>query len=135
MTEVCGCVKDPQASIYETCVKCYISDKLDPWHYTGTRAFHSDNESLEFISVCKQKLHRRELPIRIGWTVYVNADRSIFEQSNAWCPDEYGRTVILLDEYLLFQRYTEGDLLMKSKDGIMYDSVTSDDLKLFKREL
>lgn len=133
-TTSCNCGSDnqnPQSPIHFFHLGCSNTETLDPWHYTGSKSWHSDKRSADFINLCKLKLPKQKLPIRIGWTGYINADSDIFTNSNSWCFDEQGRVVILFNKILMFQRYTEGDLLMKSKDGITYNSVTSDDLNSF----
>lgn len=107
-----------------TCLKCTKNDVLDSWHYTGSKLFHSDDVSKNFLEFCKSKLKKKDLPITIGWTGYVNANKNIFSLENSWCTDELGRIVILIDKHLLFQRYTNGDIIMISSDGISYEQIT-----------
>lgn len=128
---ICG-KQSPEDFLHVMRQGCRAHDNtVDPWHYTGNTAWHNNLKSNEFLSFCRDKLPKGTLPIWVGNTGYVNACKDIFNLSNGWCYDELGRTVILLDGLLMFQRYQKGDLIMGSKDGKMFDCVTSDRFQEF----
>lgn len=132
----CPCGQDDQSPSYPvhfTTIGCPNHEgRMDPWQFTGLKDEHASEPHAEFIRFCKEKLPKRELPIRIGWTSYVNADSTIFNEPNGWFLDEFGRVVILLDGVLMFQRFTQGDILMGSANGISYSDVRPDNLVEFK---
>ena len=86
---------------------------VDPWNYTGNAQYHKHPESRAFIQRCQQALPQRDLPIKMGSTGYVEltVKTPLSEIANGWCYDEVGRAVIIFAGHLLFQRYTEGDVL------------------------
>jgi hypothetical protein len=134
----CNCPKlDPSSPLHITNLGCphHLNEKVDPWHYTGSRKMHSESNHANFIELCKKKLPQQKLPIEIGWTGYVNANEEIFKLSNSWCLDEVGRMVILMDGYLIFQRYTQGDILLKSSNGITYNSLYDNEIDQFTTTL
>lgn len=91
---------------------------VDPWNYTGNARYHKHPEHRAFIQQCQQALPQRNLPIVVGRTGYVElaAKTPLSEIANGWCYDEVGRAVIIFDGNLLFQRYTEGDVLVITDD-------------------
>jgi hypothetical protein len=55
---------------------------------------------------------------------------------DCWCTDEQGRVVILLDNTLMFQRYTEGDTPMQtSSSNSNWESVSATDINTFLTQL
>ena len=137
--EKCPCGtqnQSPTAFFHSVHVGCPdAKDELDPWHYTGIKGFHVNSNVPKFLEECKRKLPNRELPIWVGFTGYVNAKKSIFSEHDGWCLDKLGRVVVLLNGALMFQRYLEGDLIMKSHDGNMFDSMGNDDLNTYSKML
>lgn len=135
----CECnsqIQDPQSSTHITHVGCSVQKSgLDPWHYTGSKLYHSDSIGASFIKLCKEKLPNTQLPIKIGWTGYINYSEELLAMTNAWCFDELGRVVILLNGEIIFQRYTEGDLLMKSTKKGAFTQVTHDNIVQFSKLL
>jgi len=87
------------------------------------------------MKLCRDKLPQQNLPIKVTSTAYIEANNKIFKLNNSWCLDELGRTVILLDGFLIFQRLIHGDRLMKSSDGRTYDLCCNDDIKDFMSKL
>lgn len=104
---------------------------LDPWHYTGSRSYHGDLQSAEFLTLCKEKLPQRELPITLGRTGYLNFELNMLSETSAWCLDELGRVAILLNGNFMFQRYVNGDVLMKFKQYDGFSQVTDENLIVF----
>lgn len=98
------------------------------WHVTGHRSYHSDDKSAQFIKICKERLVQRQLPIKIGWTGYINSDAILSEEANGWCLDTEDRMVVIFNGMLIFQRYKEGDILMRSIDGYTYGEFRGADM-------
>lgn len=118
--------QDPHTIVHFTHIGCDDqSAVIDPWHYTGDENFHADSNGAVFIKLCKDKLPKRKLPIRIGSTGYVNCDKSDLTGPNGWCFDDVGRIVILIDGELIFQRMIKGHCMMRSTNGITFNEVTS----------
>ena len=116
--------------------KCRAHDGvLDPWNYTGNPSWDKSDKPQEFLALCKDKLPKKDLPIRIGHTGYVNANKDIFQLPNSWSHDELGRMVILLDGLLMFERYIHGDLIMGSKDGSSFSAINRDRFQDFLKQL
>jgi hypothetical protein len=129
MTE-CICV-DRSATdlIRSVCFECKSSGVVDPWHYTGNPSMFKYENHAKFLDLCRSKLPKTTLPIWVGGTGYVNAKSDIFKCPNGWCEDEFGRTVILLDGLLMFQRYQLCDLIVGSPNGNTYDALDSERLQ------
>ena len=119
-TSQCDCeTQDPRSFVHFVHIgQCSKqSDGLDSWHYTGNKAFHSDPVGAKFLALCKDKLQQRQLPIKLGSTGYIDFPDSLLAEPNGWCKDELGRTVILLNGALMFQRMLEGEVIMQKKLG------------------
>lgn len=124
MTECdCGNIS-PTDLIRRVCFNCKTPDNVDPWHYTGNTLFNNTKHG-EFLGLCRTKLNKTPLPICVGDTGYVKANSDIFKYPNGWCEDEFGRTVILLDGLLMFQRYQLSNLLVGSPNGNTYSVIDS----------
>lgn len=136
-TQDCECtIQDPRSCIHVTTIACTRHQtKPNPWHYTGNSKYHSDDNSAAFIDLCKKYLPSRELPIRLGNTGYLNMSPEDLKQPNGWCLDELGRAAILLNGVFMFQRYTEGDVLVQSTDGQMFERVTRAEINSFVPQL
>lgn len=85
----------------------------DPWHYTGNVNFHKWDQGRNFITFCQQKLPKRQLPIHVGCTGYIerNSDGKL-TPTYCWMLDSVNRFVAVIDDKLVFQRYQNGDVLM-----------------------
>lgn len=85
---------------------------VDPWHYVGCPGWHNCGYGNAFIQLCKDKLPEEKLPINIGWTGYISLTSVPENNTFAWCTDDVGRFVCIVDGTLVFQRMQNGDLLM-----------------------
>jgi hypothetical protein len=115
MTE-CICGNQDGSFIHVTNLACpydHNSGPVDSFHYRGSREAHSNPTCENFINMCKQRLPNIPLPIKMGWTGYIDFEHPLYNLKNCWCTDEQGRVVILVNGTLMFQRYTEGDMLMQ----------------------
>lgn len=81
------------------------------WHYEGSSTFHQWAAGREFIDYCKTHLPKRDLPIEIGSTGYLNKTADI-KPTYCWCLDPVGRFVCVIGDKLVFQRYQKGDVLI-----------------------
>jgi hypothetical protein len=129
-TPKCACGNQrPDARIHFTRIGCpHESAALDPWHYTGIRSVHGDLQSAEFITLCKEKLPQRELPFTIGITGYLDFESDMLSETSAWCLDKLGRVAILLNGNFMFQRYVNGDYMMKYKENYGFSELKSGDI-------
>lgn len=84
--------------------------EIHPWHYTGSSEWHSDSRGKALMNLVKEKLPKIDIPVTIGFTGYPNIETVI--NGYGWTTDKVGRMVILLDHTLIFQRMTEGTLLL-----------------------
>ncbi|SNW62222.1 Hypothetical protein ORPV_318 [Orpheovirus IHUMI-LCC2] len=95
---------------------------VDPWHYVGCPNWHKCEYAKPFIDLCKDKLPNQKLPIRVGWTGYIELNSLPEKGTFAWCHDDVGRFVCLIDDVLVFQRMQNGDLLMYGRVTNTYSS-------------
>jgi hypothetical protein len=105
-------------------------DSLNQIDYEQQKSVH-DDKITQFIQDCIKRLPYKELPIGIGWTGYVNPKRgaNLADYGNCWCQDRLHRYVIVLDKYLMFQRYQNTGNIMKSPiSGWSYMTLESDQL-------
>jgi hypothetical protein len=128
----CSCgEQDPHSPVHWTKPGCeQHRDQIDPWHYTGNPNFHTDMESNNFIELCKLKLPQRPIDVTVSSTGYPRFNKNEM-LTPGWCLDPLGRVFIILNGRAIFQRFTEGDLLMCSDNGSLYDQLTSKDMKQF----
>ncbi len=95
-------------------IKMASQPPCDPWHTSGNKNYHEDSISRSFIDLCKEKLPYRDDKIEIGWSGYPHEPKHHSTEAY-WCLDRLGRFHLItgLDDPLaIFQRYTEGDVLM-----------------------
>lgn len=103
---------------------------LDRFDYEYQKCV-DNNQIMEFLQKCIETLPKKELPIAIGWTGYVNPkrDSNLENYGNCWCQDKCGRYVIVLDKYLMFQRYKNTGNIMRSPiSGWSYSTLELDQL-------
>lgn len=100
----------------------------DPWHYTGSESYHKCEYGQNFMDYVRKVLPRKTLPIKVGSTGYIQLTRTIETPEYCWTEDEVGRMVIVVDDVLLFQRMTKGQILMYGlvNQGIFSDRARED---------
>jgi hypothetical protein len=86
---------------------------VDRWHTHGNANMFKNDENRNVLDLVKQRLPRIELPIYIGSTGYIELSTFINTHANCWCTDQLGRVVFVVDDVLYFQRYENGDRIMK----------------------
>ena len=88
----------------------------DPCRYTGSPIWYTSPEERAYIEECKKKLPRLDYVVKVGPTGHPSDYRQMKEVG--WTYDQTGRVFISTPTHYLFQRYTQGDVLMsKTKDG------------------
>jgi len=131
--------QDPHDIFHVTTVQNHNPDVIDPWHYEGGFNFpwpQDAQEKLlmvrcgEFLRLCRIMLSHRALPFTLGSTGYLDFKDDIVRLPNAWCLDELGRVVILLNGVLMFQRY-KADNQINILTGTMRGAATSENIDQF----
>lgn len=106
---------------------------LDPWHYTGNKLYHNRQELEKYEKLFLEKLPEITLPIAVGWTGYIDQLSPIDVPTFGKTKDEIGRNVFVIGEYLLFQRYVQGNVYMfgKLNCGSFSDQVLKENFEMF----
>lgn len=103
--------------------RSYSEDHIDTYQISDSKVKSS------FLSLCRQLLPRKLLPIKLGDTGYLRIDKHVLSQGNGWCLDEYGRTAIVLNNLFLFQRYKNKDVIVKASDGQTFTEATCTEIR------
>lgn len=108
-----------------------VSQNCDPWHVHGDVGFHSVPKDIdEFIETLKSKLPNVELPIDIGFTGYPFLTVDVNQcPKEGWCIDKAKRFTAIMNEHLMFQRYTAGGPIMYGKLGTSAGSEMTADIR------
>jgi hypothetical protein len=84
---------------------------VNPWHYRGSTDWHTREYGKNFMKYSQEKLPKVDLPIKVGGTGYIQLTGSP-SVTRGWTKDEVGRMVVIVDDVLVFQRYTDGQVFM-----------------------
>jgi len=84
----------------------------DVWHVAGNSNYHTNNINKIFIDLIKSKIKKTNLDIFVGDTGYVHWSKEKPLGTYCWDLDELGRFVAVLNDIWLFQRYTNGDVIV-----------------------
>lgn len=85
----------------------------DGFHVHGQHGSFEHSDSRHLINLCKSKLPRKQLPIYIGNTGYVEwRTDEIPVGEYCWDLDQSGRIIVMLGDMWFFQRFIPGDFLM-----------------------
>ena len=120
-----GCSCSDQTEV----VKTKDGKNVDKWHTFGPKC-PEDTPEKRLIKIVKEKLQRKEIPITIGWTGYIDLLMPMSEYPNSWCLDETSRPVFIYNNKLYFQRYENGGPLMQGplSRGIFNDMTSEDEI-------